>query len=138
MATSERAETGWSDVERAARAGLVQVESDVRAREPSAKALQRSVRAGAAKLFAYCALSLPSRATAEAIVAGITVRTKDAGYLVEADVCGEDSGRVFFDESIQLMSVDRAVLIETVSKVAERLSRRSGEILGALRQSEEA
>jgi hypothetical protein len=80
------------------------------------------------KVFSYCTFRLPSND--EAIVVGVTVAAVDGGFLLTADVCGEDSGRIFLQEPSQHLGAEEGSreLAEVAGNLAARLTRRVDEI----------
>lgn len=121
----------WSEVEDAARSALRQLETDVESRQPNVRASIGAVSGGAVKVFSYCALSLPSRH--EALVVGITLAAVENGFLLTADVTGEDSGQVFLQETPRSLQTKESRLVaEAVGNLATRLTRRVDEIVAAL------
>lgn len=134
---ASKAPIDWSVVEGAARSALMQLEADIKTRQPSTQARCGMTSGGAVKVFSYCALSLPSRG--EAIVAGLTVIAIEDGLTLRADVCGEDSGRIFLQETPHHLDTDEASLIAgAAANLAARLTRRVDEITRVLCSVNEA
>jgi hypothetical protein len=124
---AKKAPIDWSAVGGAARSALIQLEADIKTRQPSTQARYGTTSGGAVKVFSYCALSLPSRD--EAIVAGLTVIANEDGLTLRADVCGEDSGRIFLQETPHHLETEEISLIAgAAANLAARLTRRVDEI----------
>jgi hypothetical protein len=122
----------WPEVEGAARSALIQLEADIKGRLPSVRASLGTASGGAVRVFSYCAFSFPSND--EAIVVGVTVAAVDEGFLLTADVCGEDSGRILLQEPPQHLDTEEGSreLAEVAGNLAARLTRRVDEIVSVL------
>lgn len=126
----------WDEVRQAIGDALSQLAEDVVTREPSVVVKPGTTRGGVIELFVFCSFALPMRANAEAIVVGVTIQRNARGFLLTADVCGEESGRVYAKEGPLVIGGEPAGgLVEAAGALAARLIRNADVVLDAVRNS---
>ena len=128
----------WEGVRRAIVDALNQLAEDVQAREPAVAIKPGTTHGGVIELFVFSSFALPTRADAEAIIAGVTIQRNGARFLLTADVCGEDSGRIYAtEEPLNLNGELTPALVRAAGALAARLSREADRVLDAVRNSQE-
>ena len=115
----------WDEVEQAVNDVFGELASWVKRLRPSVRSRAGSNRSPAVILYVYRVFEPISDPESDAIVVGVAFKNTPHGILVRGDICGEDSGTVYFEHPDcrkEVPKPNRAVLT-AASAVAARLER---------------
>lgn len=85
---------------------------------------------GLKHVYIYRTFNPPAK---EAVVVGVNITLRDDGFIdVEGDICKEDSGKLFYRTSIARTKGAEKVILSTVKRITEELSRHAAELRIAL------
>jgi hypothetical protein len=87
-------------------------------------------------LFSYRAFEVPAEPDLDPVVAGLDFTLSDSGrsIVVRADLCGEESGRIWFELPEQTLPPIEESLEATAGSLARKLSERGDLLVAALNQ----
>ncbi|HEY4158033.1 MAG TPA: hypothetical protein VGM29_08045 [Polyangiaceae bacterium] len=126
----------WDDVQRAIQDALDQLRDDVHVRDPEVVVKLAQTSGGVVELYAFGSFFIPTRASAEAIIAGVTIERTQRGHLLTADVCGEDSGHIYLRLGPRVVEGEQH-LVAAAGELAAGLVRDVQVVLDAVRESRE-
>jgi hypothetical protein len=129
--------SSWEALGKAIEDPLRQLAEDLRSREPSVLAKCGEARGGVIERFVFLSLSVPTRPNSEAVVVGVTIERSDVGFRVTADICGDESGRIYAQEPTLELAHPTTSLIADAGALAARICRDPDLVLEAIRSSPE-
>lgn len=133
---NQTAEIDWQALHESVQAILASLGDAVQADCPSIRSRGGKTQTARFPLFSYRVFEVPSRPDLDPLVAGVDFSSASSGQdvVVRADLCGEESGRIWFELPAQTMPAVQDVLSATAESLAHELSEQKDRIIVALNQ----
>jgi hypothetical protein len=133
-------EVDWDDVQRAVADPFCRLAADVAVRLPGVRCRPGANRSPAVLLYAYSVFDLPDPPDPDPLVVGVSFKRGANGLLVRGDICGEESGKIYWAPSTcrLLVPQDAGDVLLAGSTVATLLAREIDALVNLLRRREPA
>jgi hypothetical protein len=128
----------WDEVQRAVEEAFSQLAASVAGRLPGVRCRPGANRSPAVLLYAYSVFDLPDPPDADPIVVGVSFKRGANGILVRGDICGEESGEIYWAPSTcrVLVPQDAGGVLLAGRTVATLLAREVEMLMNLLRRRE--
>jgi hypothetical protein len=130
------AEIDWQAIHESIQVIFASLADVVQAERPSIRSRGGKTQTASQLLFTYRVFAVASDSELDPLVAGVDFAPASTGrdIRIHADLCGEESGRIYFELPEQTVPIVQDVLCATAQGLARELSEQGDVILAALNQ----
>ncbi|MHB1425409.1 MAG: hypothetical protein ACYC3I_19740 [Gemmataceae bacterium] len=134
--SNQATEIDWQTIHESIQAIFAALADVVQSDCPSIRSRAGKTRTSRSPLFSYRVFDVPSNPTLDPVVAGVDFSPASSGQdiVVNADLCGEESGRIWFELPEQNLPAVPDILRATAEDLARKLSEQGDRIIAALNQ----
>lgn len=130
------ADIDWQAIHEAIQGIFLALAEEVQASCPAIHSRAGKTQTVRFPLFSYRVFEVPPQPDLDPVVVGVNFApaSSDGNITVSADLCGEESGQIWFELPEQTVPAAQAVLRVTAETLARRLSEQKDRIFAALNQ----
>lgn len=135
-AISNHGQADWDGVHAVVQEALESLWTKISSAVPGSFSITGRSEAPAFALFSYRVFCRSRSDEDNPICVGVTIRDQGSSYLVEGEVVGDESGRLYFDESFEAPKNSTATdFADRVDRLAARLATNDAIVLAAMAES---